>query len=129
MRSHAAAWERCEITSFSPQSVQFLVAAVAVGRSFGQFALAEPGFTRFFRFEAKRLEACVLVRAIAEGLIGGFATGAPPILFSSFKFDSNWLFGGGSRFVHGVLLVFALKPIIEQSGSLQTLILLSLKSP
>jgi len=63
-------------------------------------ALAEVGFSVFFRDERFRSKAGPFVGTIAKGLIRGLTTGAKVILFSCFEVDGNGLVISYGWFVH-----------------------------
>ena len=77
---------------------------VAVGLVGGVFAAAQVNGFFLVNRKLDRFEVGVLVRAVAEGLVGGFATGAPEIV-TGFQFCCERAFFGDNRFGHVFLLV------------------------
>jgi hypothetical protein len=78
---------------------QLFVAAVAERRGCAVFALAPPECFLFGNFDFHRLQSGSLVSPVAEGLVGGTATGAPP-MGASLYFEregafvaDDWCFG------------------------------------
>jgi|GEM_PF-3365500 len=69
--------------------LQVVVRAIAERRSAGVLALAKIHRLRFFCCPGHRREGRVLMRAIAEWLICGFAAGAPIVRLARFHLD--WL--------------------------------------
>jgi len=83
-------------------SRQLLMRAVAVGRTAGVFALAEPGVAAFFRGEFLWRKARAFVRAVAKRLGGRTPAGAKPVIFSRLKRHLGRRPGRNNRFcTHG----------------------------
>jgi hypothetical protein len=72
------------------------VAAVAKGLVAGVLTGAEkfPAIAVCRPFQGRKF--CSLMAAIAEGLFFGLTAGAPPVVFSGFNCDRNWLMSGNN---------------------------------
>ena len=77
-----------------------LVAAVANYRGLGVLAAAEIDGRGFGGFEPHRSEISALVAAVAEGLVGAQAAGAPEVAFAGFHGDGVGASLGNGRFRH-----------------------------
>jgi hypothetical protein len=87
--------------SIRDAELEFLVAAVAERRMSCVLATAEVGGFGFSSFELYRREFGALVAAVAEGLAGAQATGAPVVAFAGFDFDGIGTLLGNGWFGHG----------------------------
>jgi hypothetical protein len=76
------------------------VGAVAKGLIGAVFAVAEGDGFLFFDGDFLRLEGGSFVGTIAEGLRGGFAAGAPPVV-AGFEFHDGGGFAGNIRLIFG----------------------------
>ena len=79
------------------------MAAVAEGLVLGGFAAAEVDFSGFGCVVFDRSEVTAFVGAVAKGLVGAFAAGAPEIGFPFFDFDAIWCVACPNWFAHGFL--------------------------
>src|SRR5208282_2255369 len=85
----------------TPSSLsEALVRAVAIGRILASLAAAEIGGSALLGGERRGRETRVLVRAVAEWLVGGLSAGAPVIGLACFEFLRKGPLLGDDRFSH-----------------------------
>jgi hypothetical protein len=94
--------------STNDAGLEFLVATVAEDRLGAVFATAEVCGFGFRGIELYGREFGAFVAAVAEGLAGAQAAGAPEIAFAGFDFNSVGTLLGNGWFGHGE---FSLKQV------------------
>ncbi len=85
---------------------ELLVGAIAVRRATGLLALAQHRLLVFFRLEDFRLEACVCVGTVAEGLVAGATAHAERVFLSFLQGDFLRLVISDHRIAHRKAPVF-----------------------
>jgi hypothetical protein len=102
--------------SASHAKLKFFVAAVAENRIGAVLATAEVGGLGFSGLEFNGSETGALVAAVAEGLAGAQAAGAPEVALAGFDFHGIGTLLGNGWFWHGELSLKVGRDIIAEIG-------------
>jgi hypothetical protein len=102
--------------SASGAGLEFFVAAVAKNRIGAMLATAEVRGLGFSGLEFYRRESGALVAAIAEGLVGAPAAGAPEVALAGFDFDGIGTLLSNRWFWHGEFSLKVGSDIIADCG-------------